>query len=63
MGFPVRYVSPRDILAASSSFVPLHTLRIEEKKKTALVVAKAIINKQRSLQWFKFFKRIVGELN
>jgi hypothetical protein len=33
MGFPVPYVSPRDILATSSSFVPLHTLRIEEKKK------------------------------
>jgi hypothetical protein len=58
MGFPVRYGSPRDVFAASSSFVPLHTLRIEEKKETAAVVANAIVQRQGSLQRFKFVKRL-----
>jgi hypothetical protein len=35
MEFPVRYRSPRDVFAASSSFAHLHTLRIEEKKKNS----------------------------
>jgi hypothetical protein len=35
VGFPVRYGSPRDVFAASSSFVHLHTLRTEEKKKNS----------------------------
>jgi hypothetical protein len=34
MGFPVHYGSPRDVFAASSSFVDLYILRIEEKRKT-----------------------------
>jgi hypothetical protein len=38
LAFPVRYASPRDVFAASSSFVHLHTLRIEENKETAAVV-------------------------
>ena len=46
LGFPVRYGSPRDVFAASSSFVHLHTLRIEEKWKTAAVVTNAIVHKQ-----------------
>jgi hypothetical protein len=31
--FPVRYGSPRDVFAASSSFVRLNTLRVKERKK------------------------------
>jgi hypothetical protein len=56
--FPVRYGSLRDVFATSSSFVLLHTLRIEEKKETAAVVTNAIVHKQGSLQWFKFIKRL-----
>jgi hypothetical protein len=33
MGLPVRYGNPRDVFAASSSFVHLSTLRTEEKKR------------------------------
>ena len=44
--------------AASSSFVHLHALRIEDKKETAAVVTNAIIYKQGSLEWFKFIKRL-----
>jgi hypothetical protein len=58
MGFPVRYGSPRDVFAASSSFVHLHSLRTEEKKETAAVVTNAIVQKQGNLQWFKFIKRL-----
>jgi hypothetical protein len=58
MGFPVRYGSPRDVFAVSSSFLHLHTLRIEEKKETAVVVTNTIVHKQGSLQWFKFIKRL-----
>jgi hypothetical protein len=58
MGFPVRYGSPRDVFAVSSSFVHLHSLRTEEMKETAAVVANAIVQKQESLQWFKFIKRL-----
>jgi hypothetical protein len=57
MGFPVRYGSPRDVFAASSSFVHLHTLNTEEMKETeAVVVEKSVVQKQGSLQWFKFIK-------
>jgi hypothetical protein len=56
--FPVQYGSLRDVFAASSSFVHLHTLRIEEKKETAVVVANTIVHKQGSLPWFKFIKRL-----
>jgi hypothetical protein len=55
--FPVRYGSPRDVSAASSSFVHLHTLRIEEKKETVVMVTNTIVHKQESLQRFKFIKR------
>jgi hypothetical protein len=41
-------VSPRDVFAASSSFVHLNTLRIKEKKKTAAVVANRTVQKQGS---------------
>jgi hypothetical protein len=58
MGFPVRYGSPRDVFATSSCFVHLHTLRTEEKKETAAVVANAIVQKQGSLQRFKFITRL-----
>jgi hypothetical protein len=59
MGFPVRHGSPRDVFAASSSFVHLQTLRIiGKKKKTAAVVENAILHKQGSLQWFRFIKRL-----
>ena len=58
LGFPVRYGSPTDVFAASSSFVHLHALRIEEWKETAAVVTNAIAQKQGSLQWFKFIKRL-----
>jgi hypothetical protein len=57
-GEQYRYGSPRDVFAASSSFIHLHTLRIEEKKETVAVVANAIVHKQGSLQWFKFIKRL-----
>jgi hypothetical protein len=36
--FPVHYGSPRNVFAASSSFVHLHTLRIGKNKETAAVV-------------------------
>jgi hypothetical protein len=49
MAFPVRYGRPGDVFAVSSDFVHLHTLRIEEKKETAVVVANAIVHKQGSL--------------
>jgi hypothetical protein len=49
MGFPVRYGSPRDVFAVSSSFLHLHTLRTEENKETAAVVANAIVHKHESL--------------
>jgi hypothetical protein len=56
--FPVRYGSPRDIIPASSSFVHLHTLGIEEKKETAALVGNGIVHKQGSLQRFKLIKRL-----
>jgi hypothetical protein len=56
--FPVRYGSPKDVFAASSSFVHLRTLRIKEEKKKVAVVANAIVHKQGSLQRFKFVKRL-----
>jgi hypothetical protein len=58
VGFPVRYGIPRDVFAVSSSFVHLHTLTTEEKKETAAVVTNAIVQKQGSLQRFKFIKRL-----
>jgi hypothetical protein len=58
MGFPVRYESPRDVFAVSSSFVHLHKSRIKEEKETAAVVANVIVQKQGSLQRFKFIKRL-----
>jgi hypothetical protein len=63
MGFPVRYGSPRDVFATSSSFLHLHALRIKDKKQTAAVMANAIVHKQGSLQWLKFIKRLFGGLN
>jgi hypothetical protein len=60
--FPVRYGSPSDVFAASSSIVHLHTWRIEEKKEAAAVVADAIVHKQGSLQWFRFITNVTDRI-
>jgi len=59
VGFPVCYGNPSDAFAASSGFVHLHTLWFKEKeKRTVVVVAKAAVPKQASVQWFKFAGRL-----
>ena len=57
LGFPVCYGSPNDVFAVSSGFVHLYTLRFKEKEKRAAVVANATVQKQGSLQRFKFAGR------
>jgi len=57
-GFPVCQRSPSDVFATSSGFVHLYTLGFKEKEKRAVVVAKATVHKQGSLQRFK----VVGRL-
>jgi hypothetical protein len=57
--FPVCYWSPSDIVfAASSGFVHLYTLRLKEKEKRAVVVAKATVHKQEIVQRFTFAGRL-----
>jgi hypothetical protein len=58
MGFAVCYGNPNDVFAASSGFVHLYTLRFKEEEKSAVVVAKATVRKQRSVQPFKFAGRL-----
>jgi len=59
MGFPVCYRSPSDVFATSSRFVHLYILRFKEKEKRVVVVAaKATIQKQGSVQQFKFAGRL-----
>jgi hypothetical protein len=43
---------------AASSYIYIHYTLKKRKKKTVAVVANAIVYKQRSLQWFKFIKRL-----
>jgi hypothetical protein len=58
VGFPVCYGSPSDVFAASSGFVHLHILCFKEKEKRVAVVAKETLNKQGSVQRFKFAGRL-----
>ena len=58
MGFPVCLGRLSDVLAVSSGFVHLYTLRVKEKDKTAAVAANATVHKQGSVQWLKFIGRL-----
>jgi hypothetical protein len=58
MRFPVCYESPSNVFAVSSSFVHLFALRSKEKEKRGVVVAKATLQKQGSVQRFKFAGRL-----
>jgi len=46
VGFPVCYGSPSNVLAASSDFVHLHTLRSKEKEKRSTLVTKDTLHKK-----------------
>jgi len=56
--FPVCYRSPSDVFAASSGFIHLYTLRFKEKENIVVVVANATVQKQGSVQRFKFAGRL-----
>ena len=49
---------PERYFAASSGFVLLYTVRFKEKEKRAAVVANATVQKQGSVQRFKFAGRL-----
>jgi hypothetical protein len=57
VGFPVCYGSPSDVFAASSGFVYSYILRFKGKEKRAVVVAKATVHKQGSVQRLNFAGR------
>jgi hypothetical protein len=61
--FPVCYGSLSDVFAASNSFMHLYTLHSTEKEKRVVMVAKATVHKQGSVQWFKFAGRLEFSLS
>ena len=58
-GFPVCNGSQKDLFAVSSGFEHLYVLCFKEiEKKKMVVVAKATVHKQGSVQQFKFAGRL-----
>jgi hypothetical protein len=52
LGFLVCYGSLSDVFATSIGFVHFYVLRFKEKEKRAVVVAKATVHKQGSVERF-----------